>query len=570
MAEIAEKQMLPVGTVLNGKYRVVKYLSSGGFGNTYVAFDMAFQCEVAIKEFYMQGDTHRAADRMTVSVSNPGKQGLFEAQRAKFKKEAQRIRQLSSPQIIRVTDLFDTNGTSYYVMDLVKGESLSDVLKRTGRPFSEQEALRIVGQLLDALNVVHGEGLFHLDIKPSNVMLNAHGNVVLIDFGASKLIGEHGGVTASSALCYTPGYAPAEQMDQKPDRIGAWTDVYAVGATLYKMVTNNQPPLPSEILDDGESAFRFPPSVSTGMRQLIVRLMQPRQKDRPQTVAAVRALMSGAAGQPHQGTTTHYLQDTSGTGQSLREDIGRSECVYGGPNNMKWVREKLRATTQKQDRFGFLKFFGHSLLRLAFYGLCVFMLYSLVSYMIPIKEHWTEIGDDGIKLWIVKFYDGLQMYRGSQDGMGYPLVEDAALSEYQGEAIWGVVLPIPLICLLGSILLGIRKKRRQPGTRFFSYAGMTFCRSLFVFCAVFSLYSFIAWMTPKTYSFEGSSEVEYRVTDMTNMYYSESWRRDSNAEYAKNKYQGKALAGTIVPLPFAFITGLVLLYQRKKKKRAVT
>lgn len=561
--------MLPMGTVLNGKYRVVKYLSSGGFGNTYVAFDMAFQCEVAIKEFYMQGDTHRAADRQTVSVSNPGKQGLFEAQRAKFKKEAQRIRQLSSPQIIRVTDLFDANGTSYYVMDLVKGKSLSDILKLTGNPFSEQEALRIIGQLLNALSVVHDEGLFHLDIKPSNVMLNAHGNVVLIDFGASKLIGEHGGVTASSALCYTPGYAPAEQMDQKPDRIGAWTDVYAVGATLYKMVTNNQPPLPSEILDDGESVFRFPSSVSTGMRQLIVRLMQPRQKDRPQTVADVRALMSGAAGQPIQGTTMHYYQGTSGTGQSRREDIGRSECVYGGPNNMTWVREKLQRNTQKQDRFGFLKFFGHSLLRLVFYGLCVFMFYSLMSYMIPIREYGTRMSDD-VEVYTAGCHDRLEMYSGYGYGMSQNEVARVACCEYQGEAIWGVVLPVPVLCLLGSILLGIRRKRRQPGTRFFSYAGMTFCRSLFVFCAEFSLYSFIAWMTPKTYSFEGSSEVEYRVTDMTNMYYSESWRRDSNAEYAKNKYQGKALAGTIVPLPFAFITGLVLLYQRKKQKRAVT
>ena len=121
--------MLPVGATLqNGKYRIERFISSGGFGNTYLAYHAAFEEMVAIKEFFMKGDTHRDTQGSKVVVSNVTKTGMFDDQRRKFKKEAQRIRDLNNPHIVRVLDLFDENDTSYYVMDFIDGESLSQRL----------------------------------------------------------------------------------------------------------------------------------------------------------------------------------------------------------------------------------------------------------------------------------------------------------------------------------------------------------------------------------------------------------------------------------------------------------
>ena len=300
MAQTDPTQMLPVGYTLAGRYRIERYISSGGFGNTYLARDINLDAVVAVKEFFMQGDTHRATDRVTVSVSNPAKGQLFKEQLRKFNTEARRIRSLQSDHIVRVTDLLQANGTSYYVMDYIQGETLAGKLQRTHGALPEQEIWQILHQLLDALDTVHRAGLFHLDLKPANIMVNQAGKVVLIDFGASKQISASGdGATNSTALCYTPGYAPTEQIDQQADKIGAWTDIYALGATLYKLATNEHPPLPSNLMNEGTSAFHFGPGVSHPLRQLITLMMHPALSQRPPSIAAVRGVVSSMLQHPH-------------------------------------------------------------------------------------------------------------------------------------------------------------------------------------------------------------------------------------------------------------------------------
>ena len=135
-------------------------------------------------------------------------------------------------------------------MDFIEGESLSSRLKRTGKPLSETEALNILNQVLDALDTVHAEGIFHLDIKPANIMIDNHGQAMLIDFGASKQTKQEGGATTSTGLCYTPGYAPIEQMAQNLNQFGPWTDIYALGASLYYMLTLHSLPSPADLLED--------------------------------------------------------------------------------------------------------------------------------------------------------------------------------------------------------------------------------------------------------------------------------------------------------------------------------
>ena len=178
--------MLRVGTILHGTYRVDGYLASGGFGNTYVATNIQFGERYAIKEFFLKGVTERDENTTTISVSNQENAATFEAQRDKFKKEAVRLRKLSSPHIVCVHDLFEENGTAYYVMDFVDGENLRDYLKKIGHPLDEATVWQVFDQVLDALEVVHSHGLFHLDLKPANLMMDQQGGVRLIDFGASK------------------------------------------------------------------------------------------------------------------------------------------------------------------------------------------------------------------------------------------------------------------------------------------------------------------------------------------------------------------------------------------------
>ena len=284
--------MLRVGTILHGTYRIDSYLSSGGFGNTYVATNIEFDERVAIKEFFMKGVTQRDDNQTTVSVSNSENTNGFFEQREKFKKEARRIRQLHNEHIVAVHDLFEENGTAYYVMDYVDGENLAERLKRTGRPMTESEVNSILPQILDALQTVHDAGIWHLDLKPANIMVDKVGNVKLIDFGASKqLNAQKGGATTSTAISYTNGYAPREQMEQNYDKFGPWTDLYALGATLYNLLTNQRPPLPTDIDDDmsDDKHLALPISnVSDKMKQLILWLMRTSRMQRPKTIQDVK------------------------------------------------------------------------------------------------------------------------------------------------------------------------------------------------------------------------------------------------------------------------------------------
>ena len=292
---INQNSMLSIGSILRGIYRIDRYLSSGGFGNTYVATNVEFDEVVAIKEFFIKGVTERDANNTTVSVSNSENKNLFEEQLQKFKKEARRLRKLKSPHIVSVHDLFEENGTAYYVMDYIDGENLSVRLKRLQQPLSEKEVMGYLPQILEALKCVHEDKLYHLDLKPANIMVDRQGNVTLIDFGASKQYSNKDGMTTSTAVSYTNGFAPREQMEQNMDKFGPWTDLYALGATLYNLLTNKKPPLPSDIDDDRSTdkhlALPMPQNVSEKTKQIILWLMRTDRIDRPQSVAALRSMM---------------------------------------------------------------------------------------------------------------------------------------------------------------------------------------------------------------------------------------------------------------------------------------
>ena len=283
--------MLTPGTLLRGgAYRVERALSSGGFGNTYVVTNLNFDVVCAMKEFFMKGINLR--DGNTVTVSVPDNRPSFDAQRDKFKKEAQRLWKLQNDHIVKVHDLFEENGTVYYVMDFIDGESLGERLKRLGRPLTEDELLPLLRQALDALESVHRQQIWHLDIKPANMMVNRQEQLYLIDFGASKQLHTSDGhsVATSSAMAFTPGYAPLEQTDQNFRLFGPWTDLYALGASVFKLLTDQTPPSASEIIAMG-GQLTFPTPLSPRMQQLIAWMMKPAYTQRPQSAAEVRAFL---------------------------------------------------------------------------------------------------------------------------------------------------------------------------------------------------------------------------------------------------------------------------------------
>ena len=290
MNEINQQSMLRVGTILRGVYRVEDYLSSGGFGNTYVVRNVEFDEVYALKEFYIKGVCQRDGDSTSISVSNSENAECFTQQREKFKKEARRIRGLHNDHIVKVHDLFEENGTAYYVMDLVDGESLKDRLKRTNKPLTEAEVSQLLPQILDGLKAIHDMHIWHLDIKPANIMVDKQGTVKLIDFGSSKQQSSAGGATTSTGISYTVGYAPPEQMAQEYGEFGPWTDFYALGSTLYKLLTLQNPPSVTKVSED-ETADKneaLPmPGVSVKMKRLIVWMMRDRRKRRPQSAEEI-------------------------------------------------------------------------------------------------------------------------------------------------------------------------------------------------------------------------------------------------------------------------------------------
>ena len=294
------QHLQPNTTLQGGKYRIERVLGQGGFGITYLAVQTSLNRYVAIKELFMGGEGQAINDRRgnMVIVTNPVNQASFYQQKEKFKKEALRLANLSHPNLVKVHELFEENGTAYFVMDYIDGESLRSKLNREGR-LSESLVLKYMQQLLPALETAHRQNIWHLDIKPENIMVDKYDHVYLIDFGASKHIEKGGSLTTSLALAGTKRYSPPELQNLENEsydgftralkNIGPWSDFYSLGATLYNLMTNELPPLSNELYDDGRSAFHFPSNVSTSTQDLIMWMMKPNRKERPQSIKEIES-----------------------------------------------------------------------------------------------------------------------------------------------------------------------------------------------------------------------------------------------------------------------------------------
>lgn len=282
---------LSKGTSLKlGSYVIESVLGQGGFGITYVAEQVGLGRKVAIKEFFMRDLCNRDTDTSYVSVPSVGSRELVDKFRAKFVKEARMIAAMEDSHIIRIHDVFEENGTAYYVMEYLPGGSLKDSIPAGG--FPESVALGYVRQIADALRYIHEEKhVLHLDVKPSNVLVRKSGEVVLIDFGISKHYDDAGGYqTSSTPGGVSRGYAPLEQYNAGGvSQFTPATDIYSLGAVLYTLVSGQTPPEANVIFNDGLP--ELPAKVSGNVKAAITAAMQPRRPDRPQTIAAFMSML---------------------------------------------------------------------------------------------------------------------------------------------------------------------------------------------------------------------------------------------------------------------------------------
>lgn len=301
---MANKTLQPGNTLQGGKYRIEKVLGQGSFGITYLASyattiegalgKMAVDIKVAIKEFFMSEVNQRNEQTHGVEGSSST---IFTNYRIKFRKEAQNLASLHHPHIVQVTDVFDENNTTYYVMQYIEGMSLDSFIASKGR-VSAEDTILIAAQIGQALSYMHQRHMLHLDLKPGNIMLDKQGQVHLIDFGLSKQYDSNGEPESSTSIGMgTPGYAPIEQANRmgQGKQFQATIDVYAFGATVYKMLTGRRPDDASVILNDGfPFGFLQQLGVQQNMINAVQRAMAPQRNARFQTVTEfVQALDDG-------------------------------------------------------------------------------------------------------------------------------------------------------------------------------------------------------------------------------------------------------------------------------------
>src|SRR5215467_5606409 len=283
---------LPVNTVLDDSYRIVRVVGSGGFGITYEAEDIKLRMPVALKEYYPLEFGDRDST-MSVKPKSDRHRQTFQWGRSNFLQEARTLARFEHPCIVRVTRVFEANSTAYMVMRFEEGQSFENWLTGLGRPPTQEELDRIVAPILDALQMLHGENFLHRDIAPDNIIVRADGTPVLLDFGAARCAAADTSHRLTGIV--KAGYSPHEQYAVDSRLQGPWSDIYALGGTLYRAVTGKLPEEAALRVDEdhmptaqGAADGRFRPEFLSA----IDACLKVCHRARPRSVVELRPLLA--------------------------------------------------------------------------------------------------------------------------------------------------------------------------------------------------------------------------------------------------------------------------------------
>jgi len=274
---------LPIGTVLGDSYMVGKVIGEVGFGITYVGWEMDLDIKLAVKEFYMNGyNTRNSVVSTEISSCEGNSQEIFDKNKEKFINEAKLLAAFKDePGIVSVYKFFRRNNTAYIVMEFVEGQTLKNLVRQKGK-LSPEETIRLLDCVMDSLARIHKKHLIHRDISPDNIMILSDGRAKLIDFGAAR---EFNDGEKSLSIVLKHGFAPMEQYQTKGDQ-GAWTDVYALCATMYYCIGGVVPESATDrVLDDElKPLCEIDPGCDKAVSDVIMKGMAVNKKNRYQTV----------------------------------------------------------------------------------------------------------------------------------------------------------------------------------------------------------------------------------------------------------------------------------------------
>lgn len=299
--KVDKTQALPIGTKLHGNsydYEIKDVLGQGSFGITYLADlivkgalgSLESNIHVAIKEFFMRD----VNGRQNTSVTAGSRDGIYGKYKEKFISESLRLSEQKHNSIVKVLESFEDNNTCYYAMEFIEGMNLDEYIKKSGG-IDLREAITITKEIGDALSYMHSHKMLHLDLKPQNIMRRSDGHIVLIDFGLAKQYDENGKPeTSTSVGGGTRGYAPIEQVNYHDGKgFPVTMDVYALAASLYKMLTCLPPQDASDVLNDG---LDVSPLRKRMLGEDVINLievgMSPMKRNRPQTVTEFISMVS--------------------------------------------------------------------------------------------------------------------------------------------------------------------------------------------------------------------------------------------------------------------------------------
>ncbi|RQP23645.1 serine/threonine protein kinase [Piscinibacter terrae] len=292
--DASSQEALAAGSVL-GDFEIIRIIGSGGFGTVYLARDRSLEREVAIKEFLPVQLACRREGSQQITLRSQANGASFQLGLRSFVNEARILARFNHPGIVKVHRFWEANGTAYMVMPYLRGPTLRDVRRSMKESPTEAWLRGIIDPLLDALAMLHAEGIFHRDIAPDNILLPSPHEPVLLDFGAARrVIGDH---TQTLTAVLKPSYAPIEQYAEDTQlRQGPWTDLYALGAVVVYML-NALPPPPSTVRSMHDEVPRLlaqpPAGVSVNFLAAIQWALAVRPQDRPQSVQQFRNALDG-------------------------------------------------------------------------------------------------------------------------------------------------------------------------------------------------------------------------------------------------------------------------------------